>query len=263
MRLLHFADVHLDRPFAGLSQEVARRRRRGLREAFDRLTAAAREHEVDLVTIGGDLWEDENVVADTRNSVAYQLKQLGVPVLLACGNHDPLLPGGNYHRTSWPSNVHLFAEDEPSEFKANGVSVWGVSWKGASLDPRFLERFRVPDDGRTHLLLIHGTARDATHAIGGEGYCPFEVQQVARAGFALCLAGHLHAATERQNLLYPGSPEPLGWRIAQGSLSAMGRASVRGDGSCPRRTWPNSRRGMGFRLPLRDIAGLRNRRELV
>src|SRR3954447_14150751 len=100
MRILHFADVHPDRLFVGLSLPAARERRADLREAFRRCLGAATEHGADLVTIGGDLWEDENVTPDTRSSVAHELGQLDVPVVLVAGNHDPLLRGGTYQRTT-------------------------------------------------------------------------------------------------------------------------------------------------------------------
>jgi DNA repair protein SbcD/Mre11 len=213
VRVLHFADAHLDRPFVGLSRDSAARRRADLRAAFERCVEAARAHDADLVTIGGDLWEDENVSRDTRASVAHLLEQVGAPVLIVCGNHDPLLPGGHYERTKWPDNVHIFEHDEPSEYRLDGVSVWGVSWTGGQLWAGFLDRFRVPDDGRVHVLLLHGTAVPSGGPAGGEvdGYCPFSPQRVRDSGFALCLAGHEHGAVEGTGLVYPGSPEPLGW----------------------------------------------------
>lgn len=58
------ADVHLDRPFVGLARADARARRAEVRETFRKALGIARERSVDVITIGGDLWEDENVVAD-------------------------------------------------------------------------------------------------------------------------------------------------------------------------------------------------------
>lgn len=211
MRILHIADIHLDRPFVGLSPEAARQRRRGLWETFVRCLDAAREHEVHAVTIGGDLWEDENVADDTRRSVAHELGRLGRPVLIAAGNHDPLLPGGNYERTDWPSNVFVFPEQQPVEHALGEVRVWGVSWGGGSLSASFLDTFAAPDDGRAHVLLLHGTAIGAT-GFGADGaHCPFRRDRVRACGFALCLAGHIHAANVADGVVYPGSPEPLGW----------------------------------------------------
>lgn len=180
-------------------------------KTFHRCLEAAKEERADIVTIGGDLWEDENVTPDTRASVAHELARLEVPVLLVCGNHDPLLPGGHYARTAWPSNVRLFQSDEPTEYRLNGLSIWGVSWTGGRLSADFLDRFAAPaDDGRVHILLLHGTAGSGRYASDG-GQCPFTPDQVYEAGFALCLAGHLHSASASETVVYPGSPEPLGW----------------------------------------------------
>lgn len=210
MRILHLADVHLDRPLAGLPQAAAATQRRNLYEAFCRALALGRDHEVDLVTIGGDLWEEEHVRADTRASVAHELGRLGLPVLLICGNHDRLIPGGSYHRTTWPDNVQIAPIGSLHEFQFGNVSVWAMSWGGRDLSSRLLDHFDVPDDGRVHLALLHGTTPTSPFAEQG-GYFPFDPKQLQRAGVSVCLAGHVHAASYVEGVVYPGCPEPLGW----------------------------------------------------
>jgi DNA repair exonuclease SbcCD nuclease subunit len=219
MKILHFADVHLDRPLVGLPPDVGRHRRLELRAAFRRCLAAAREHHVDLVTIGGDLWEDEHVTPDTRRFVASELEALGLPVLMICGNHDPYLAGGNYARSAWPDNVRICRRDVLTEFEFGPVSVWAVSWLGGRLDMGFLEGFEAPKDGRVHLLLAHGTAIGPFDPQSDSAAAPFDPERVGRCGFALCLAGHIHAGSEIGPVVYPGSPEPLGW-------GEMGRHAV-------------------------------------
>jgi exonuclease SbcD len=210
VRILHFADVHLDRPFVGLPEGVAVQRRHELFEAFKRCLALAKEHSADAITIGGDLWEEEHVRADTRNSVAYELGQTEVLVVLICGNHDPLLPGGSYLRTEWPDNVQIFPRRTLSEIRVDDVSIWGVSWSGDDLTSRVFETAEVPQDGRKHLLLLHGSStRVSVGALAG--YLPFDPVQVRAAGFDACLAGHVHDASDVDGVVYPGSPEPLGW----------------------------------------------------
>lgn len=209
MRILHLADVHLDRPFVGLSLEAARQRRADLFDAFRRCLTAAAEHEVDAVTVGGDLWEDENVAPDTRASVAHELGALEIPVLMVTGNHDPYLRGGAYERTDWPPNVTVVDAASPRELRLGSqLSVWGVSWTERQLDARFLSTFRPPDDARVHLLLMHGTARPE-HSPFAATHCPFDPAEARRAGFQQVLAGHMHAASVDDDVVYPGSPEPL------------------------------------------------------
>ncbi len=211
MRIAHIADVHLDRPFAGMRGDAGEHARQRLRDTFRRCLGLAVARKVDLITIGGDLWEDENVRVDTRRFVAHELGQTAIPAVLICGNHDPYLAGGNYARTEWPSNVKLVSSAQPAEHRfGDDVSVWGLSWTGEGLRAEFLETFRVPAD-RRHVLLIHGTSTSVPYFAEQSNHCPFSPSSVRAAGFDLCLAGHIHAASVRDAVVYPGSPEPLGW----------------------------------------------------
>ncbi len=230
IKILHLADLHLDRPFVGLTPEGARARRRGLREALDRCLELAAERGADVITIGGDLWEDEHVTPDTCRWVADRLGSTGLPVVLVAGNHDPLRPGGPYARVAWPQNVRVLpAQAGLARHEVEGLerheldelgalSIWGMSWGAAPLTARALAGFSVPDDGGAHLLLLHGTAGSAAFQGAPSGgaasgaHCPFTAAAVRDAGFGLCLAGHLHAGGVREGIVvYPGSPEPLAW----------------------------------------------------
>lgn len=178
-------------------------------DAFRRCLAAARDDGAEAVTIGGDLWENENVTPDTRASVAHELGLLDVPVVIVTGNHDPHLRGGNYQRTTWSENVTIIDTTQPLQVHIGPtVSVWGVSWMERPLSADFLHGFRVPEDGRAHLLLMHGTARDERFA-GASTHCPFDPADARRAGFEVVLSGHIHAASSANGVIYPGSPEPL------------------------------------------------------
>jgi DNA repair protein SbcD/Mre11 len=210
VKILHIADLHLDRPFVGMSADTARERRRDLRDAFDLCLELSLEHNVDAVTIGGDLWEDEHVTPDTSRWVADRLGRLGLPVVMVAGNHDPLRPGGPYQRVDWPENVRLLpAEHGLQSHQVGALTIWGMSWGPTPLTCEALDAFTTPSDG-VHALLLHGTVASA--AFQDDAHCRFSADSVRRAGFALCLAGHLHAGGLRDSIvLYPGSPEPLAW----------------------------------------------------
>jgi len=69
MRILHFADLHLDASFAGsgMPPEAAARRREELRRALRRIMDLAVFHGVGAVTIAGDLYEQDRYTLDTGN----------------------------------------------------------------------------------------------------------------------------------------------------------------------------------------------------
>ena len=221
-RLLHLADLHLDRPFAqmGCHGELARRRRQGLRDALRQAGESAQEHGCDAVTIAGDLFEHERASAETGQFLVETFAAWApMRVLLAPGNHDPLVPGSIYLRTRWPANVHLFqsSELEPVEL-ADGVTVWGLghhepAWTGNPLECGL----RAPGwpapgarDGGVHLALFHG-AEIGSRPAGKGMHGPFAAAEIRERGFALALCGHYHGRRVdlAAGLIYPGSPEPL------------------------------------------------------
>jgi len=214
MRLLHLADLHLDRAFAamGCQGELARRRRQGLREALTAAGRLAAELGCSAVTIGGDLYEHERAGVSTGRFLADTFASWQpMRVLIAPGNHDALLPGSLYRRTEWPSNVTVFDSPrlEPVEL-ADGITVWGLAhrepaWQG---DP--LADARVTAGSGVHLALFHG-AELGSRPDGKSIHGPFRAEGIRRAGFAAALCGHYHRRRldPASGLLYPGTPEPL------------------------------------------------------
>jgi DNA repair protein SbcD/Mre11 len=232
--LLHLADLHLDRAFAGMGcqGELAIRRRLGLREALRRAGRTAQERGCVAITIGGDLYEHDRAGADTATFLVDTFASWApIQVLLAPGNHDALLSGSIYSRTAWPSNVHLFdsAELRPHAL-ADGLTVWGLAhlepaWQG---DP--LACAPVGGDGSVHLALFHG-AELGSRPEGKSIHGPFRAADVRERGFATALCGHYHRRRldETSGLLYPGSPEPLTFDESEPRGAVL--VEVAGDGS--------------------------------
>ena len=108
MKLLLFADLHLDAPFAWASPETARSRRRNRRETLTRILALAEEERVDAILSAGDLFEHERVSPDTVEFLRASLDRTDVPVYLAPGNHDWLSARSPYALVDWSANVHVF-----------------------------------------------------------------------------------------------------------------------------------------------------------
>jgi DNA repair exonuclease SbcCD nuclease subunit len=232
--LLHIADLHLDRAFAGMGchGELAIRRRLGLREALRRAGRTAQERGCVAITIGGDLYEHDRAGADTATFLLDTFRSWApMEVLLAPGNHDALLSGSIYSRTEWPANVHLFDSTELRPHAlADGLTAWGLAhlepaWQG---DP--LACPAVGGDGGVHLALFHG-AELGSRPDGKSIHGPFHVADVRERGFAAALCGHYHRrrVDETSGLLYPGSPEPLTFDESEPRGAVL--VTVGGDGT--------------------------------
>ncbi len=227
IRFLQLADLHLDRPLVGgklkLPYDKAQRRAREFRWALARAIEIAREEEVDLVLIPGDLWEEDNLQPDTVPFVMDTLGGAGVPVVISPGNHDYYSPVSHYsdeittarYERRWPENVHIFRDYNFTTCQPRGlegVHVTGVAYR--SNQPvtvrRLGERLELPESG-LRLAVIHGSRDD--HLPGGKmRTLPFSDEELLAQPFDYVALGHYHARSSitdgkgKVRGAYSGSP---------------------------------------------------------
>ena len=214
MKIVHFADLHLDAPFAwaGASGAAARRRRQALQDVLVRIVGLAREVRADALFCGGDLYEHEHCTPDTAEFLRKTFADLTpVPVYLAPGNHDWYGPHSPYALVEWSHNVCVFREARLRQVQlADGVTLWGAAHHAPRHTGNFLDEFRT-DGAGVHLALFHGSERSwLTEQRGGKRpHAPFNSQEIGRAGIHHAFLGHYHRPRDGERHTYPGNPDPL------------------------------------------------------
>jgi DNA repair exonuclease SbcCD nuclease subunit len=214
VRILHAADFHLDSAFGALGEEQARQRRQESRQLVSRLADYGNEQGVQLMLLAGDLFDSDDIFSQTGEDLALALGRFDGHVVIAPGNHDWYDPAGAYGRILWPENVHVFTEDKLTalDFPQYDCCVWGAAFTAPTgADGAVLDGFTAPDDGRTHLLVLHGD-------LGGREsvYRPLNAEQLQRAGVDYAALGHQHAFSGvlragRTYYAYPACPEGRGF----------------------------------------------------
>lgn len=210
IKLLHTADLHLDRPFWGLGPRRSARRAE-MQARFDEILRLAGEHEVDALLVVGDLFD--RPAAESGMYVKTCLAQLaarGIKVFLTPGNHDAL-PGCAFYQGEFPPGVHVFRSPEFEAVEAlPGLTVHGLAYSAAG-------RHRNPLRGRNfagaglQIALVHGQLRSAE--LIGEDYAPIEPAEIAASGLDYLALGHYHTYRDcsagHTKAYYPGSPHRL------------------------------------------------------
>jgi len=218
LRILHFADLHLDRSFGDtgiVSSGIGTSRRNALREVLRRIVDMAKDLAVDYLTVGGDLYEHERATTDTGSFLRGQFERVSpIKVIIAPGNHDPFTVDSLYRQVAWPPNVTVITSPEVTLIETvSRVNMYGaahVSPSNRANLVRGMELHTPPPN----ILLLH--ASDETSVPEGKAcYCPLSPIDLVEAGFNLALLGHYHGLRlpdrRRPVLVYPGSPEPLGF----------------------------------------------------
>jgi len=134
LKLAVLSDTHLDAPFVWAGPEVARRRRRALRDALSRAVELAVELEVDAVLCGGDLYEHDRFSSDMRQFLRAAFEKLHpTPVYVSPGNHDWHGPQSLYSRPEWSPNVRIFEGDRLEAVTLlDGLTLWGAAHRAPS-----------------------------------------------------------------------------------------------------------------------------------
>ena len=211
MKLLHFADLHLDAPFAWARPETARLRRANRREALRRIIALAEKELVDALLCAGDLFEHDRVTPDTVAFLQSTFARTDRRVLLAPGNHDWLSPQSPYALTEWSPNVTVFDEARLTPVSlADGLTLWGAAHRAPANTDDFFTGFR-PDRGGVHLALAHASERSLLgwQEPGKQPHAPFDAAEIAAAGISHAFLGHYHLPRDAERHTYPGNPDPL------------------------------------------------------
>lgn len=211
MKLLHFADLHLDVPFAWATPEAARTRRRNRRETLTRIIALAEAEAVDAILCAGDLFEHDRIGPDTVEFLRSTFERTDRRIFLAPGNHDWLSERSPYELVEWSPNVHLFTEAalRPVEL-TDGLTLWGAAHRAPANTDGFFAGFRV-DRAGVHLALAHASERSALtwQESGKRPHAPFEAVEIEAAGIDHAFLGHYHLPRDADRHTYPGNPDPL------------------------------------------------------
>ena len=211
MKLLLFADLHLDAPFTWAKPATAALRRQNRRTTLTRIIDLAEAEQVDAILSGGDLFEHDRIAPDTVEFLRATLGRTAIPVYLAPGNHDWYSDASPYAVTEWSANVHLFTEDRLTAVTlSDGMTLWGAAHRAPANTDGFFATFR-PDRGGIHLALAHASERGflAQQGSGKMPHAPFEAAELDAAGITHAFLGHFHAPRDAERYTYPGNPDPL------------------------------------------------------
>jgi DNA repair exonuclease SbcCD nuclease subunit len=196
VKFIHAADIHLDSPFAGLTDaaEAPVERLRGCtRRALTNLVDYALENAIDFVVIAGDLYD-----GDWRDYATglFFVKEMGrlaraqIPVYLLYGNHDA--ESQISKRLVLPENVHRFPAKAPHThiIRDLKVALHGQSFATAAVTDNLARAYPPARPGHFNIGLLH------TAATGHEGHAPYAPCQPAELiakGYDYWALGHVHA----------------------------------------------------------------------
>lgn len=208
MRVLHSADLHLQ---DGVERTI---------DGLDALLTEARERDVEVVTLSGDLFHSQEDASELRPTLRNKLADNPFEIVGIPGNHDT----DCYERSLEFGQDFTILHREPFDhFEVNGKQIVGVPYRNTLDDELFSELKEAGSDSDNPVLMLHCTLDIGFRSgeMGGEetaDYFPVQRATLGDFGFDYVLAGHIHSDLSQTALpnggqfIYPGSPVSHSWK---------------------------------------------------
>lgn len=214
IKVLHTSDIHIGRKFFYL-QEKADDYRAQILRTFIKIADLAKDEQVKLLLIAGDLFDSNYMYGRAVASVQEIFRDLaaaGIAVCIFPGDHDSFNDHSVYVSLHKPPNVILLTkENNTHAFTDLDISIVGLNGNGSDTTENALNYDEELRKSKFKIGMAHGLFGDKR--IADSGIAALDVDKVARLGLDYLAIGHDHSFQEmrigKTSVCYSGSPEPL------------------------------------------------------
>ncbi|MGX7108144.1 metallophosphoesterase family protein [Facklamia miroungae] len=217
MRFMHFADLHLDSPFAGMQKQYPSLQEVLIQapyKAFHRGVSYAIKEGVDAVIIAGDIYDTQKQTIYAQHAFLKELERLEraeIPVVICHGNHDYL----NNQRlfVQYPANVYVFREESIDYIDIKTAEDITCRFYGFSYSHRWIHESKAkefpinPKETDFTVGVYHGELL-GQNQIGN--YAPFTIDDLSSKNYDYWALGHIHQGIRLSQfplIQYAGSPQ--------------------------------------------------------
>ncbi len=180
IKILHTGDLHLCSPMLNMGEKSAERKRE-LLETFSNIISLAREEDVNLLLIAGDMFETGKPDAETLDYVSKEFEKISnIKVFIVLGNHDY---GLDYE---FPQNVHLFG-NYIEKVSVDNADIYGVSFDSEHNCRCITEGFTADNAENINILLVHGDMQTKST------YNPITADDISYSKMDYVALGHVHS----------------------------------------------------------------------
>ena len=212
VKILHCADLHIGAVESPLGALALRRQAETL-ITFEKIINLAKESEIDLLLIAGDLFNSNNIEKSIVDRCFECFETIpDIKIVFAAGNHDPLNAESPFVMRALPKNVYVLdTTDNVIEFKDINTRVYGRSFKEVYMQG--YANFSLDTDNNfINLMCIHGELRSDL----GSDYNSITSDFIKTSGMDYIALGHVHKRSEigkigNSYVSYCGCPEGQGF----------------------------------------------------
>ena len=216
-RFVHSADLHLDSPFKGKSEDMPDHLRSSLIDAtfssYKNIIDLCVASEVDAFIVAGDIYDGADRSFKAQKEFIDGLRELsdrGISSFVAHGNHDPL--DGWQSKLEYPAKYHQFTSQAESRplfpDRQSEVVIHGVSYQKRETKENLVPQFHELETGEFNIGVLHANVGNNTDH---DPYAPCSITDLVETGFDYWALGHVHTRQilrdSAPTIVYPGNSQ--------------------------------------------------------
>ncbi|MEY8391248.1 DNA repair exonuclease [Lachnospiraceae bacterium] len=203
MKFIHIADIHLGAE-PGRGRTIGEENRSYSWQAFKEVINRARQEQVQILLIAGDLFHRQPLVRELKEVNAQFSMLPQTQVVLIAGNRDYLAPESCYQTFSWAENVHFLKQERMEYVELEGLDtrVYGFSYWRREISEPLYQEVNIKEGDYCNILLGHG---------GDEKHIPFQTNDFVKSAFDYVAFGHIHKPVEivKNKVVMAGALQPV------------------------------------------------------
>ncbi|MCF6284596.1 MAG: hypothetical protein L3K26_05360 [Candidatus Hydrogenedentes bacterium] len=196
MKLIHTADIRLDRSYAdqGLPPRAGRANRAHLRTRLQAILDRAIAWPADAVLITGNLLDLEQIDRDTVAFLREAFAHLApIPVLISPGPRDPYAPTSPYATELWPENVRIFTGPVWDLVNLGDFTLYGFGHDAPEISANPFDAFTTSED-RPCIIMGPGFSKNLATGDSNESAI-VNLENLAHPNLAYVALGHATQST--------------------------------------------------------------------
>ena len=187
MKIIHCSDLHLDSKMeTNLSKEKAKERKNEILLTFEKMVEYAKQNDVEIVIIAGDLFDKKNISVKAKRIVKNQIiLNQEIDFIYLRGNHDEDLFLEDDE--DLPTNLKIFNDKNWTTYRYKNVVVTGIEF--GKLDSYNIYNSLILEKNDVNIVVMHGqeskrNVKDKTEIIN--------LKELKNKNIDYLALGHIH-----------------------------------------------------------------------
>lgn len=191
MKIIHCSDLHLDSKMeANLNKEKSRERKNEILITFERMINYAKENDVKIIVIAGDLFDKKTISAKAKNVVKTAIvSNPEIDFIYLKGNHDEA--GFIDEDEEIPSNLKTF-NDNWTTYKYRELTISGIEFGDINKEKDNYDIYNslLLEKNKINIVVMHGqesesNVKDKTEIIN--------LKELKNKNIDYLALGHIHS----------------------------------------------------------------------